>query len=493
MQDKQFDWYTPQKLSPYAFLFIIGKVINQSWAFLLIFIGGKFLKKEKGIAQLGMGYFILIIIGFIVLASIPYIIQYLRFRIFIKGNDLIVLKGLFTKKVITIPIHKIQSVNAVQGYLNRFTETCELKIETAGDEGTEVEIKAIDEKKAYALQELFQKAPLADETITPPEPETILGIRFWDIIKLSLSENHVKTFLLILTYLLTKIDDVKNLFGIDTAKKINEEADKIAYTTNIILAFTLTVLLITFIVSFIRVLVRYYNMKLKISEKGFETQWGFLQTQKKLLIKENIQQISWKNNLLQRILGIQILRFFMTSEKSNTPNQWIRIPIMQERLLTQISHIYQNVWPSQVAASNGIDASYKWRNTLIFVTPLSLIAAIIVYYKSPWLTFVPLAVFIYFAIIHIILQYNYTFWFHQNSIQICKGVWSREQTILNFKNVQQVEIKTSPFLRSHNLCTLILHSAGDIVKLPYIPAAQANYVANWCLVQIEFEPNSNDL
>ena len=177
----------------------------------------------------------------------------------------------------------------------------------------------------------------------------------------------------------------------------------------------------------------------------------------------------------------------MTSEKSNTPNQWIRIPVMQERLLKQISHIYQNVWPSQVAASNGIDASYKWRNTIIFVTPLSIIAGIIVYFKSPWLTLVPLAVFIYFAIIHIILQHNYTFWFHQNSIQICKGAWGREQTILNFKNVQQVEIKTSPFLRSHSLCTLVLHSAGeDVVKLPYIPVAQANNIANWCMVQIEF-------
>lgn len=149
-------------------------------------------------------------------------------------------------------------------------------------------------KKAYALQELLKKAPVADETISTHEPETILGIRFWDIIKLSLSENHVKTFLLILTYLLTKIDDVKNLFGIDTAKKINEEADKIAYTTNIILAFTLTVLLITFIVSFIRVLIRYYNMKLKISEKGFETQWGFLQTQKNSSLKKIFSKLAGK-------------------------------------------------------------------------------------------------------------------------------------------------------------------------------------------------------
>ena len=487
MEEKQFDWYTPQKLSPYAFLFIVGKVIKQSWAFLLLFIGGKFLKKEKGIAELGMGYFILIIIGFIVVASIPYVIQYLRFRIFIKGNDLIVLKGLFTKKIITIPINKIQSVHAVQSYLHRFTETCELKIETAGEENTEVEIKAIDQEKAYALQELLKNKPALNNTITTAEPETILGVGFWDIIKLSISENHIKTFLLILAYLLTKMDDVRNLFGIDTAKTINQEADKINYTTNIILAFTITVLVITLIVSFVRVIIRYYNMKLKISEKGFETEWGFLQTQRKLLIKENIQSITWKNNLLQKILGIKILRVFMAGEKLTNPKVWIRLPIMRERLLAQISSIYQSIWPSQVAPANGIDTSYKWRNTLIIVTPLALTAAVIVYFKSPWLTLIPLAVLIYFTINNIILQHNYTFWFHQNSIQIVKGVWGREQSLLNFKNVQQVVIKTSPFLRSHNLYTLVLHSAGEEpLTIPYIPVAQANYIANWCLVRIEF-------
>ena len=487
MEEKQFDWHTPQKLSPYAFLFIVGKVIKQSWAFLLLFIVSKFLKKERGIAELGMGYFILIIIGYIVVASIPYVIQYFRFRIFIKDNELIVLKGLFTRKTINIPFNKIQSVHAVQSYLHRFTETCELKIETAGEENTEVEIKAIDQEKAYALQELLKNKPALNNTIKTAEPETILGVGFWDIIKLSISENHIKTFLLILAYLLTKMDDVRNLFGIDTAKTINQEADKINYTTNIILAFTITVLVITLIVSFVRVIIRYYNMKLKISEKGFETEWGFLQTQRKLLIKENIQSITWKNNLLQKILGIKILRVFMAGEKLTNPKVWIRLPIMRERLLAQISSIYQSIWPSQVAPANGIDTSYKWRNTLIIVTPLALTAAVIVYFKSPWLTLIPLAVLIYFTINNIILQHNYTFWFHQNSIQIVKGVWGREQSLLNFKNVQQVVIKTSPFLRSHNLYTLVLHSAGEEpLTIPYIPVAQANYIANWCLVRIEF-------
>ena len=177
----------------------------------------------------------------------------------------------------------------------------------------------------------------------------------------------------------------------------------------------------------------------------------------------------------------------MAGEKLTNPKVWIRLPIMRERLLAQISSIYQSIWPSQVAPANGIDTSYKWRNTLIIVTPLALTAAVIVYFKSPWLTLIPLAVLIYFTINNIILQHNYTFWFHQNSIQIVKGVWGREQSLLNFKNVQQVVIKTSPFLRSHNLCTLVLHSAGEEpLTIPYIPVAQANYIANWCLVRIEF-------
>jgi len=149
MQEKQFDWYTPQKLSPYAFLFIVGKVIKQSWAFLLLFVGSKILINNGGADDKTMGYFICLVGGFIVVMSIPHVIQYFRLRIFIKDNELVVLKGLFTRKVINIPINKIQSVHAVQSYLHRFTETCELKIETAGEENTEVEIKAIDQEKAY--------------------------------------------------------------------------------------------------------------------------------------------------------------------------------------------------------------------------------------------------------------------------------------------------------------------------------------------------------
>jgi len=190
---------------------------------------------------------------------------------------------------------------------------------------------------------------------------------------------------------------------------------------------------------------------------------------------------------LQKKLGIKILRVFMAGEKLTNPKVWIRLPIMRERLLAQISSIYQSIWPSQVAPANGIDSSYKWRNTLIIVTPLAVTAAVIVYFKSPWLTLIPLAVLIYFTINNIILQHNYTFWFHQNSIQIIKGVWGREQTLLNFKNVQHVVIKTSPFLRAHHLCTLVLHSAGEEpFTIPYIPVAQANYIANWCLVRVEF-------
>jgi putative membrane protein len=57
---------------------------------------------------------------------------------------------------------------------------------------------------------------------------------------------------------------------------------------------------------------------------------------------------------------------------------------------------------------------------------------------------------------------------------------------LNFDKIQQVSIKTSPFLRRKNLATIELYTAGETVIIPFIPIDQAQYMADWALCCIEF-------
>jgi len=41
------------------------------------------------------------------------------------------------------------------------------------------------------------------------------------------------------------------------------------------------------------------------------------------------------------------------------------------------------------------------------------------------------------------------------------------------------------------LATLVLHTAGDTVEIPYISLEQANYLADCCLLNIEFDLSSS--
>ena len=87
----------------------------------------------------------------------------------------------------------------------------------------------------------------------------------------------------------------------------------------------------------------------------------------------------------------------------------------------------------------------------------------------------------------IIKQKKFIFWYNQTSLQIQKGIWGDEHILLNFKKVQHVALETSPFLRRKQLATLVLHTAGDSIKLPFIPLSKAQAIADRCLYEIELD------
>ena len=99
-----------------------------------------------------LGFFV-----FILLIRINQLIQFFRFRIYVQGGELIVISGVLSKTQTILPLERVQSVHLKQNYLHRFTNTCGLKLETAGSAHTEVEIDAIDLHKAMALQQLLQQ------------------------------------------------------------------------------------------------------------------------------------------------------------------------------------------------------------------------------------------------------------------------------------------------------------------------------------------------
>jgi putative membrane protein len=228
-------------------------------------------------------------------------------------------------------------------------------------------------------------------------------------------------------------------------------------------------------------------MHLNITQKGFQMQWGFLQTQQKMLIQSKVQLISWSSNFVRRLLGIQMFRFYMAGEDLVKTEQHIQLPVMESDTLRKLTEVYQSKWPKDKSPSFTLHHAFGWRSTLLYFLPIAIVASVGVYFWNPWYIFLPILIFIYLTISNWVRFKKFHFWMNNTTIQIQKGIWGEENILLNFNKIQQVSIKTSPFQRRKNLATIELYTAGETVTIPFIPKAQAQYIADWTLLCIEFK------
>lgn len=493
MQTKEFNFSEPHKLSKVAFLMLIGKITKQSLPILLFIVGGKLLRNKENSDWQGAKVFYYFLGAYFIflVTHIRQFLQYLRFRFYIQNGELIEESGIFSKSKTSIPLHRIQSVNLIQNYVHRITHTCELKIETAGSDKTEFLLKAIDREKALAFQNVLQR----NETIEGKSPvqvnSSVFQIGIAGMFKLFISENHLKTLGLILLFVVARIDDLRQILGIDAEDYLEKEFSRFVLTMKLFLPIALFILIITFMVSLVRVLVRYHNMELSVTANGFNMQWGFFQTQQKNIQQNKVQLVGWNQNFLRKILGIHILRFYMAGEDVTKESVRIQLPVMHGKLLHQLIYPYQSIWPGNVEELKTIHPSYGWRKTIIYGVPLFVGLFVGLYFFEPVYIILPSIMFAYFAGHNFVAQRNFHFWFNNNTLQVRKGVWGREMLLLNFKNVQHVVVKTGPYLRSKKLATVIFHSAGDKIHIPFVSVDLAQYLADLCLVNIQFKKNES--
>ena len=96
---------------------------------------------------------VLLLAGFIVLS----VLQYRKFYFYVRGNQLIIEKGVISRDKITVPFDRIQSVHINQNIVQRMLNVVALKIDTAGSAVKEMEIAALERSYARKVQEFLMR------------------------------------------------------------------------------------------------------------------------------------------------------------------------------------------------------------------------------------------------------------------------------------------------------------------------------------------------
>ncbi len=484
------DFHSPLRQSPWAILFILwhyGRImVRQLWpVFLIIFV-----QPSKNRGEYGFQ----IILGFLVIMLISALINHFFFSFRVDEDTFYVKEGWLKKKNKTIPIDRIQSVNVEQTLLHRITHTGKVLVETAGSAKAEVEIRAISMDIVAELQaRLFKRAAYPAgknrEEEFQEEEVALFTLGFLDLVKVGLSQNHLRTIGVVLAVIIGFLDDLENQWGILPEGKLAEVGEAVqSMMVLVILGAILTIGVI--IASVVRILLAHADLAFYAQGQRFRLNHGLLTIRETVVTKRKLQSLTWSENPIQRLFGIFRLNFSQATSDSPEGRQQVAIPGLY---LHQLQSILGLVFPSEQrdqGAWAGIDNRYFWKRWVL----TGILPAVIMTVGGYVLDFSLWLPALIWGLTSALFAWKVTRrwrWFINRDILLLKRGWlTPVTTLLPVYKIQSISLHQNPIQRWHDLVTVTLHTAAGTENIPYLPKKRAEQLQRYVLFRIESDARS---
>jgi putative membrane protein len=457
----------------------IIQLLKNFWALILfIFI------KSDGQRDSNDNLIYLIVPVFIAIKSI---LDYLFFRFKITEEEIQVKSGIFSRKQVTLAMHKVQSVHINQSWIQKFLNISELSFDSPGSSEPEITIqlsqKEANEIMAFVLDNKQNESK--DEELI--EDELISELSFKDLFKLGITSNHLETLFILIALGFSLINNIKDFFD-DFESLMEESTNKFLQSSFVLIAISiLAILAIAILVSLVRTIVAYINSKITKNIQGFKVSKGFINRSQKLLPFNKVQYISWKTNWLQKKISMYVFEFHTIGAVEIKDNFKIKTPITSEKTLNKLANSYLPNIPEQFENSLRMHSSFWLRNfffigilpVLIFGIPLFLMLTD----KSMLLLFSLPPV--YFGLYYFSYYKKFLFSWNKDMLNIKTGAFGKEIIVLKWEKIQSVKISQNLFQQRKSLANLTIHTAGGTIIVPFIPLNAAQSLQNIALFKVE--------
>lgn len=466
------------------FIFEIQKRVRAFWPILIIiFAQKKFLPSSITIPM---------VIGIIILLMLVHaILFYLNFYFYIDENQFILKKGYLRKKVLSIPLERIQSVNTKQNLLQKLFNVYSLEIDTAGSAGKELKIYSLSASYTDHLTHFLQSHKEnaneeKSESITNTNAEVeILKLSHTDLLRVGISQNHLRTGLIIFAFGSQIVGQIQDLFKeetnaySDSFQNIISNSGVLFYTGLVILAIAGSIL-----ATLLFTVIKYYDFKLVKHQQSYRITAGLFNKRKVLLPFSKVQQLNWETGPIKRMFGIFKISFKQAVSKQTQEKQVADAPgCLKQHIESIRDDLFKGDLPDN---GEKIYSHRRYFNLLWFqrgllpavlptalyiFEPISLIAG------GLWLVLSGLYCWK-------MVRKSY-FQFNKSQLIVGKGaintVW---QQVESFKT-QSVDFRQSFFQKRRGLASLRVNNASGQIDIPYIPVDMANKLMNYLLYHVE--------
>lgn len=314
----------PSRQSPIAVAFMALKFVRNLGA-VQLGVAFIFLISGRVPTTLLIGGSVACLIGLVYMA-----LAWLRFTFEVRGDELLVSKGVVAQERLTIPLDRVQSVSIDQGFFHRLIGLVSASVDTAGSSAAEFEIDAIDRQLAEALQRLVaghrRSSPTAGldpvgeggggQPIPAAAPDRVLIKRnLGDLVRIGIS-GWPWAGLVALAPLFAMAGDLQNYLPWDSLEDQRVVEDNLPSEfgprlVGAVLALAIVgILLITFLggaLQIVREVVTNWDLTLTKTTTGLRRTAGLFSKTSKASTVNRIQAIQTDQTPVQRILGIRKL------------------------------------------------------------------------------------------------------------------------------------------------------------------------------------------
>ena len=427
--------------------------------------------------------YLLIVVPFLILLSSA--VDYYYFKFSVADNQLLVSKGLLSKKNIVLPLNKIQSVHIEQNWLHRLLDLAQLSFDSPGAAEAEVKIN-IEKDKAVALKAYILGNTDQERDAAMEENKEIARLSFADLAKLGISANHLETLAIMLGLVLSFFNNIRDIFEDRFSELYEESAAGIMNGGATFLIYIgIGILTLSILVSFIRIVLQYANFQISRTAVGFSVSGGLINTREQVIPFKKIQYLSWRTSWLRRQLPIYLMEYHSIGSPVDNKKLKVRIPVTSTQLLKKLVDIYHPLENEASAPRFKISRAYAYRTTLIWgILPFILfggVGAFFFQFKASLLLILPVYVFLSAWLFYKKFRFSYT----SSVIHLRQGIFGESDTVVKWQNIQSVCILQSLYQRRRQLATLKIFTAGGTLTVPFITLVQAEELQDYALYRIE--------
>jgi len=466
------------------FLISTRHFIRALWPLIILYIiqNNQIDGNQKSIILFGLILLLLLIVAHSILS-------YLNFYFYIGNNEFVVKKGYLKRVKLSIPLDRIQTINTRQNLLQQVLNVVTLEIDTAGSALKELKIIAISKENAEYLQDLLSQTEITDgivenlqEQKTLKEKKTIVSLGNMDLLKVGISENHLKSLLLIYLFLYGIYEQLNDIFK-SYFDSYSDEAKGVLLNSGIglIIFLVVVIIFITLAYSIIRTILKYYNLVLYRQDDEFILKTGLINRKVLIIPYTKIQVLSWTTNPIRKALRFVSMKITQASSREINKKQEIVVPGCSDknRVIT-LNEIFP-VTDVKEWTRHHVHKIYIMRLWLLWGWAVCIPA--LIFLPAIWQMYALIIVWLFFSGFLSYLSYKKRFFkINENLIEVSRGSVAQEfAQMFNYK-IQAIKYRQTFFQRRRNLATVDIFTAGGkTVSIPYINETLARELYNYML------------